>query len=210
MLTSSVRCRCDRPPMVLLGEMRHCTSTLLTFTRPYFGTARSMSNTFAVSTYSGGSSSRSWMLTRPALRSRLSCARRVRISLARCSASIRWVRERSGVATAGFVGIFVAGGMGGESTSRARPGNPKAANSARPLVEVQPHGGHLTVTFYFAGLFQSTLCYSRARIIGSARDLPAVCADPAELRRDPGARERVAERFGPHADDICAGIDQVG
>ena len=23
--------------MVLLGEMRHCTSTLLTFTRPYFG-----------------------------------------------------------------------------------------------------------------------------------------------------------------------------
>ena len=38
-----------------------------TFTRPYLGTASSMSKTFAVSTYSGGSSSRSWMLTRPAL-----------------------------------------------------------------------------------------------------------------------------------------------
>jgi hypothetical protein len=65
--------------MVLLGEMRHWTRTLLTFTRPYFGTASSMSKTFAVSTNSGGSSSRSWMLERPALRSRLSCARRVRI-----------------------------------------------------------------------------------------------------------------------------------
>ena len=29
----------------------------MTFTRPYFGTASSMSKTFAVSTYSGGSSS---------------------------------------------------------------------------------------------------------------------------------------------------------
>src|ERR687896_1798152 len=94
------------------------------------------------------------MLTRPALRSRLSCARRVRISLARVSASIRWVRERSGVATAGLGGIFVAGGMGGESTSHTRPGKAKAVNSAGPQVEVQPHGGHLTVTWCFAGLFQ--------------------------------------------------------
>src|SRR5215217_2717002 len=153
MLTSSVRCRCDRPPMVLLGEMRHCTSTLLTFTRPYLGTARSMSKTLAVSTYSGGSSRRSWMLTRPALRSRLSCARRVRISLARCNASIRWVSERSGAATAGLGGVLVAGGMGGESTSRTRVDKAKAANSAEPQVEVQPHGGHLTVTHAFAGIF---------------------------------------------------------
>jgi hypothetical protein len=41
--------------MVLLGEIRHCWRTLFAFTRPYFGTARSMSKTFAVSTYSGGS-----------------------------------------------------------------------------------------------------------------------------------------------------------
>src|ERR671916_552136 len=94
------------------------------------------------------------MLTRPALRSRLSCARRVRISLARCNASIRWVSERSGAATAGLGGVLVAGGMGGESTSRTRADKAKALNSARPPVEVQPHGGDLMVTHRFAGLFQ--------------------------------------------------------
>ena len=76
---SSVRWRSERPPIVLLGEMRHCCRILLAFTRPYFGTASSMSKTFAVSTYSGGSSSSVWIDTRPALRSRLSWARRVRI-----------------------------------------------------------------------------------------------------------------------------------
>ena len=34
----------------LHGEIRHWLRILLTFTRPYFGTARSMSKTFAVST----------------------------------------------------------------------------------------------------------------------------------------------------------------
>ena len=34
--------------MVLLGEMRQCVRILFTFTRPYFGTARSRSKTFAV------------------------------------------------------------------------------------------------------------------------------------------------------------------
>src|SRR4051794_27670765 len=48
--TSSVRWRCESPPMVLLGEMRHTLRILFTFTRPYFGTASSMSNTLAVST----------------------------------------------------------------------------------------------------------------------------------------------------------------
>ena len=50
------------------------------------------------------------MLERPALRSRFSCARRVRILLARSSASILWTRERSGAATEGFAGVFVAAG----------------------------------------------------------------------------------------------------
>ncbi len=40
---------------------------------------------------------------------------------------MRWTRERSGAATAGLGGVFVAGGMGGESTSRARTGKPKRA-----------------------------------------------------------------------------------
>ena len=60
------------------------------------------------------------MLAGPALRSRLSCARLVRISFARWSASMRWTRERSGAATVGLAGVFVAGGMGGESTALAR------------------------------------------------------------------------------------------
>src|SRR5919108_2342601 len=47
-LTSSARWRCDRPPIVLLGEMRHCARILLTLTCPYLGTARSMSETFAL------------------------------------------------------------------------------------------------------------------------------------------------------------------
>src|SRR3712207_4201292 len=152
MLTSSVRWRGDRPPIVLLGEMRHCTSTLFAFTRPYLGTASSMSTTLAVSTNGGGSSSRSWMLLRPALRSRLSCARFVRISFARCSASIRWTRERSGAATAGLVGVFVAGGMGGESTSVRRPDKANDANSHKPPVEVEAYGDRLTVTQRFAGV----------------------------------------------------------
>jgi len=38
-----VRWRSERPPMVLLGEIRHCVRMRLTFTRPYFGTARSRS-----------------------------------------------------------------------------------------------------------------------------------------------------------------------
>src|SRR3712207_672450 len=157
--TSSVRWRCERPPMVLLGEMRHWTSTLLTFTRPYFGTARSMSNTFAVETYSGGSSSRSWMLTRPALRSRLSCARWVRIAFARSRASIRWTRDRSGAATGVFGGVFVAGGMGGESTSVLPALNSQPSNSPHPLVEVHRSPGTSSVSAPFAAAFLAELCY---------------------------------------------------
>src|SRR3954462_2179230 len=138
--------------MVFEGEMRQSCRTLFTFTRPYLGTASSRSKTLAEWTYSGGSSSRSWMLTRPALRSRLSVARLVRISFARWRASMRWTRERSGAATEGLVGVFVAGGMGGESTSRARTGNPKDANSASPLVEVEPYGDCLNVFARFAGI----------------------------------------------------------
>ena len=56
--------------------------------------------------------------------------RRVRISLARCNASIRWVSERSGAATAGLGGVLVAGGMGGESTHTNPAGKPRSANSS--------------------------------------------------------------------------------
>src|SRR5207237_2583167 len=98
--------------MVLLGEIRHCVRIRFTFTRPYFGTARRRSKTLAVCRYSGGSSSNPWIWVRPALRSLLRLARRVRISLARLRASIRWVSDRSGAAPACiFGGDEAAGGM---------------------------------------------------------------------------------------------------
>src|SRR6516165_7009883 len=73
--TSSRRWRSDKPPTVLLGEILHCPRILLTFTRPYLGTASRRSNTLAVSRYVGGASRSSSMGWRPALRSRLSWAR---------------------------------------------------------------------------------------------------------------------------------------
>ena len=64
---SSERWRSESPPIVLLGAMRQWARILLTFTRPYFGTASSMSKTFAVSTYSGGFSSSEWIEQAPRL-----------------------------------------------------------------------------------------------------------------------------------------------
>ena len=47
-LASSVRWRSVRPPKVLLGKTRQLCRILVAFTRPYLGSASSMSNTFAV------------------------------------------------------------------------------------------------------------------------------------------------------------------
>src|SRR3954466_6258059 len=121
--------------MVFDGEMRHCWRTLLALTRPYFGTARSMSNTLAVSRYGGGLSSSWWIETLPAFRSRLSCARAVLILLARSSASIRWFKERSGAAD-GLGGMFVAGGTAGEDTGSRSRGKAKPANPPEPRPEL--------------------------------------------------------------------------
>src|SRR3954453_3481059 len=44
--------------------------------------------------------------------------------------------------------------MGGESTSPTRVNKAWRMNSPSPLVEVQAHGGHLTVTRPFAGVFR--------------------------------------------------------
>jgi len=68
---------------------RHWFRKRAAFTRPNFGTAISMSNTFAVETYSGGSSRISSIWTLPFLRSFFSCARRTRMSLALARASMR-------------------------------------------------------------------------------------------------------------------------
>ena len=52
---SSCRWRSERPPTVFDWLMRHWLSSRAAFTRPNFGTAISMSKTFAVETNSGGS-----------------------------------------------------------------------------------------------------------------------------------------------------------
>src|SRR5215207_10029659 len=79
----------------------------LVFTRPYLGTAISMSITLAVWTYSGGSISRVWILTLPAFRSRFSWARFERMSLARRRASILWSSDLSGAAWEDWTGLCI-------------------------------------------------------------------------------------------------------
>src|SRR5215204_6446402 len=96
--------------MVFEGEIRHWLRMRLVLTRPYLGTARSMSKTFAVITYSGGSRRSALMLAFPALRSFFSLARAVRMSLARFSASIRWSSDLSGAATEVLTGTGILGG----------------------------------------------------------------------------------------------------
>src|SRR3954469_7307321 len=119
--------------MVFDGEIRHCVRMRFTLTRPYLGTASSRSKTLAVWRYSGGSSSRPWIFTRPALRSRLRRALRGRISFARFSASILWVKDRSGVRPADDVlaGDWEAAGMGGDTTQEAGLGEAEIAKKAR-------------------------------------------------------------------------------
>src|SRR5690242_5698674 len=102
------------------------------------------------------------MLARPALRSRLSCARRVRISFARCSASIRWTRDRSGAAEC-LEGEFVAGGMGGDYTRPARASKPLAVKMPPPLLEVQRDAGRLTLEVRFAAFLTLVTTSSRQR-----------------------------------------------
>ena len=76
-------------------------------TRPYFGTAISMSITLAVRTYSGGSMSSVWILTLFAFRSRFSWARFERMSFARLSASILWSSDLSGAALEDWTGACI-------------------------------------------------------------------------------------------------------
>ena len=112
-----------------------------------------MSKTLAVSTYSGGSSSSVWIDSRPDFRSRLSWARWVRIRLARASASIRWLRERSGAAACVGEDVPVAIAMGGESTHPRARARAECPNSPRPLLEVEQCRGSWTVETVFAGVF---------------------------------------------------------
>src|SRR3954464_1263638 len=97
------------------------------------------------------------MLARPAFRSRFSAARLVRISFARWSAFMRWTRERSGAAVVGLAGVFVAGGMGGESTARTAADKGPCANIASPELEVHSCRTRSTPGIGFAGTYHWTV-----------------------------------------------------
>ena len=109
----------------------HCLRIRFVLTRPYLGTASSMSKTLAVNRYSGGASRTSVIVVRPALRSRFSWALAVRMLFARLRASIRWSRDRSG-ASGGLDTVFEVGAMEGREYSH--PGatcRPEKAETAR-------------------------------------------------------------------------------
>ena len=137
--TSSERWRSERPPIVLLGAIRQWTRILLTFTRPYFGTASSMSKTLAVSTYSGGSSSSVW-IEQP---TRLQIALELRP--ARCGSgwpsrarpSADSVTARGAVEVFVDVVVSVAVAMGGESTHRRRGDQGKMAQFISTSTELE-------------------------------------------------------------------------
>src|SRR3954471_729585 len=93
--------------MVFDGEIRHWFRIRLVFTRPYLGTAISMSMTLAVWTYSGGSMSSVWIFCLLPLRSRFSWARLERMSFALLRASIRWSSDRSGAALEDWTGACI-------------------------------------------------------------------------------------------------------
>ena len=82
------------------------------------------------------------MLERPALRSRFNWARRVRIWLARSSASILCTSERSGAATEGFVGVLVAGGTAASLHLNAA----SATRNTHIRVDLNLRSSHLQVS----------------------------------------------------------------
>src|SRR3954470_13579151 len=190
--------------MVFDGEMRHWTRTLLAFTRPYFGTASSMSKTLAVSRYAGGCSSSWWIETLPAFRSRFSCARAVLILLARSSASIRWFKERSGAAE-GLGGVFVAGGTAGEDTGSRGRGKPNRSNSPDARPELDASSVWSSVFSPFAGLFEA----SASRRRRSRDPIRGVCGIFTQLTGDSAARCRVPEALRADRDERRAGAQQI-
>src|SRR5271165_7211197 len=203
--------------------MRQWARILLTFTRPYLGTASSMSNTLAVSTYSGGSSSSEWIERRPAFRSRLSSARLTRISFALARASIRWFKDLSGAMEVVDDGLPVAVDIGGESTRQRRAIKTKAANSPAPQPEVDSRRAWCMVAVRVCRDF-GPIHHRRSRYLqtldaarrsgwrsgwrrpGQAR---SVRAPLSELPGDSSRGRRVAEALGADGHERGPDVDQV-
>ena len=124
--------------MVLLGEIRQVCRTLLTFTRPYLGTASSMSKTLAVSTQSGGVEQHWWIDVAARLEVALQlCAAGANLVAHGCSASMRWTSDLFGSIAANESSMCVAGGIGGESIIPGATDQAQGANSLRPQPEVK-------------------------------------------------------------------------
>src|SRR5213592_4197830 len=119
--TISALWRSESPPTVFAWLMRHWFSRRIAFTCPNLGTARRMSKTFAVETYSGGSARILSIRTRPSLRSFFSFARLTLMSLARLRASILWSGDLSGALTGVFVGMARDSTVLGDGVQRVRP-----------------------------------------------------------------------------------------
>src|SRR5918996_3110079 len=192
--TSSVRCRSESPPTVFDWLMRHWLRSRAAFTRPNFGTAMSMSKTFAVDTNSGGSRRIDSMWTTPAFRSRFSCARLTRTSFARCSASILWSSDRAGACACVF-----------ELTmSRTSLPRPVAGSSGNVLRNLQ-------------GFLCCLNCLRREEASGLADGAPdfarrresARSELGGELGADPRGRERVSEEHRSEGHGARAGRDEL-
>ena len=166
--------------MVLLGEIRHWTRTLLTFTRPYFGTARSMSKTLAVSTNSGGSSSRSWMLDAAGLEIALELSP-PRADLVRTLERLHPLHERPLGGCHGGLGRRLRGRRhGGESTSESRAGKPNFAQFASTSTELRDTWRRVDgVSLDLQGFFRRYVLYAARSGAGLRRAIPLFARDSA-------------------------------
>ena len=184
----------------------------MTFTWPYFGTASSISDTFAVRTYSGGESSSACGSTRPARRSRFSFARLVLISFARLSASILWVSERSGAVE----GDLVAAGMGGDYTQArsAVQGRRRETFLQRRLAPQTSSWSRLEAALMFHALaFRSCFLQAaetcRKRRSRFTLQMPRFASNARSSLADSSARGGVAEVLGADRDAARARRHEV-
>src|SRR3954447_17784932 len=104
---------------------------------------------------------------------------------------MRWTRERSGAAVVGLAGVFVAGGMGGESTALGASDKGSSSNIHGRELEVHLTGGGLTGSPGFAGL-SPTRSAGRSKCPGVVG--PALTDLTESLRPRPVARSHAARR----------------
>ena len=176
METSSVRWRCERPADRLRGRDPALLQDLVDLDAAVLGDGEQHVEHLGGLDVLRRLEQEVVDARRPALRSRLSCARRVRISFARWRASIRWTRERSGAATVGLVGRLGRWRHGRRVYIRiAAFDKPWGTNSPRPQVEVEDACRGVDGNRRLCRAFRAAMCYARA---GRRRGAPAaVCRE---------------------------------